>query len=190
MQWQALEIFWIGISDNIEATKEAWRNSDGDVTAKSPWELKGGHGEGNSRVDMDHGNSRVASNHESLNHEVGNTSLRVHLPSAKDTHVSEGQLKEEKGIPGRGEVESLSTNSQPPAKPTPTVYELVDMQAEKREAAAAAVDADLLALPVYVALLGWPELESHLGEAAAAELNARGSGAKLILARFAERTGS
>jgi hypothetical protein len=50
------------------------------------------------------------------------------------------------------------------------------------------VEADLSRHPsVYSALLKWSELEAHLGDAAAAELNARGSGAELVLARFAER---
>ncbi len=96
--------------------------------------------------------------------------------------------EEEKGIQERGEVESASTNSQPPAEPN--VYTFININAEKTEAAATAVEADLSRHSLYGALLGWPELEAHLSDAATAEISEKGSGARLVLARFAERKAS
>jgi hypothetical protein len=55
----------------------------------------------------------------------------------------------EEGIQ-RGEVEGLSTNLQPPAEPN--VYTFININAEKTEVAAAAVEAELLRHPLYGAL--------------------------------------
>jgi hypothetical protein len=112
VQWQALELFWIGITDNIEATKEDWRN--GDVT-EPPCTLKGMHGDAHSRGSTVHAHSRGCSNHESLNHEVGNTSLRVR--SDERTIIEDPKGKEE-GIQGE-QVEGHSPNPPLPL-PSPT----------------------------------------------------------------------
>jgi hypothetical protein len=107
VQWQALELHWIAIIENIEATKEAWR--DESVT-EPPCHIKGVHGHVTSRGDTVRAPSRVCSNHESLNHEDGNTSLRV--PSNEATHA-EGQIRENEEGKQEQRVESASTNSQP-----------------------------------------------------------------------------
>jgi hypothetical protein len=181
-----MEVDWIGVQVCIEDEKNALRDESMSEHVATMGH-QGGTRKGTSRGDMDRVPSRGDTNHEYINHEEEPRHEMVRSPSVTVTGMtsdfSEGQLKE-KGIQERGEVESLSTNSQPPAEPN--VYKLLNLNAEKLEAAAAAVEADLSALPIYLALLGWPELEFHLGEAAAAELNARGSGAKLILTRFVE----
>jgi DNA-binding transcriptional MocR family regulator len=103
--------------------------------------------------------------------------------SGESTYVSSFP-KEKEGIQGKP-VEGLPTNYQRPAEPD--VYTLINLNVERTEEAAASVDADLSRHRNYQALLGWPELESHLSDAAAAELREKGSGARLILARYAER---
>jgi hypothetical protein len=68
------------------------------------------------------------------------------------------------------------------------MYTLLNIDAEERAAAEAAVEEDLCRYgELYQRLLGWPELQFHLGDAVAAERRNKGSGAKLILARFIEK---
>ena len=67
-------------------------------------------------------------------------------------------------------------------------HTLIEMDAEETAAAEALVEEDLRRHgELYQRLLGWPELEFHLGDAVAAERRNKGSGAKLILARFIEK---
>jgi hypothetical protein len=124
----------------------------------------------------------------------GGKTLEIEPWNKNPSHISASSsdgayvvlLREEEGLQGEL-VERLSTNSQPHAEPN--VYTFININAEKTEAAAAAVDADLSRHSLYAAL-GWPELEAHLSDAATAEISEKGSGARLVLARFAERKAS
>jgi hypothetical protein len=127
-------------------------------------------------------------------HEGNPCPERVSPDGATDTGC---QKEDEEGLQ-REPVERPSTNSNLPAEPKvrealkvvggTEVYTLLRVDAEERTAAEAAVEEDLRRHgELYQRLLGWPELEFHLGDAVAAERRNKGSGAKLILARFAER---
>jgi len=127
-------------------------------------------------------------------HEGNPCPERVSPNGATDTGC---QIEDEEGLQ-REPVERPSTNSNLPAQPKvrealkvvggTVVYTLLQVDAEKRTAAEAAVEEDLRRHgELYQRLLGWPELEFHLGDAVAAERRNKGSGAKLILARFIEK---
>ena len=173
-QWNLFELHFIGVAHDIATQKESWalascyQTASENVPVSHQGAARGGH----------HGavhESQIGISKDEPQHEM------VRPPLVADTGI---YLNEKEGIQ-REEVEGLSTNPNLPAEPN--VYTLINLDAEKRGAAAAAIDADLSRHPKFQTLLGWPELESHLGDAASAELHERGSGAKLVLARFAER---
>jgi DNA-binding transcriptional MocR family regulator len=171
-QWNLLEGFWKGVTSDIEEQKASYR-------------MKG-------RYDVPHEGAVREPHHGAVhNLKVITSKTEPHperaQPSA-DAPPIEGQIRGKEEGNQEERVESFSTNSQPPAEPN--VYTFININAEKTEAAATAVEADLLRHPLYGALLGWPDLEAHLSEASAAELSERGSGAKLVLARFAKRKAS
>jgi DNA-binding Lrp family transcriptional regulator len=109
-----------------------------------------------------------------------------------------GSKKEnEEGIQGEP-VERPSPNANPRVEPNvrerlkvvggTDLYSFLNSDAEDTASAEAAVEEDLRRHgEMYQRVLGWHELESNLAEAAASERREKGSGAKLILARFAER---
>lgn len=109
----------------------------------------------------------------------------------------ECKKENEEGIQ-REPVERPSTNGDPRAEPNvrellkvvggTDLCSLLNMDVEDPACAEAAVEEDLGRHgEMYQPVLGWHELESNLAEAAASERREKGSGAKLILARFAER---
>ena len=112
--------------------------------------------------------------------------------------TSVGCKKEnEEGIQGEP-LERPSPNVNPRVEPNvrerlkvvggTDLYSLLNSDAEDTASAEAAVEEDLRRHgEMYQRVLGWHELESKLAEAAASERREKGSGAKLILARFAER---
>jgi hypothetical protein len=175
-QWALFEMFWVAIADDIETQKATSRGRDGISTCSN----KGQHACSNKEQ---HDVLQHVAKHESQNETSKDETHPKRVPSGEVTLVG---CKKENEEGSQGEpVESLSTNSQPSAERN--VYTLINLNAEKLETAAARVDTDLSRHPLYAALLGWPELEAHLPEAASAELRENGSGAKLVLARFAER---
>jgi hypothetical protein len=170
-QWDLLESFWVGVTSDIEEQKASTVIKGTDASV-----IKG------TDDDCHHGdrhNLKV----ETLKKESHPERVQ---PSADTPPIISPRENEEGNQEGK--VESASTNPQPPAKPN--VYSFININEKKTEDAAASVEADLSRHSLYGSLLGWPEVEAHLSDASAAELSEKGSGAKLVLARFAERKAS
>jgi hypothetical protein len=115
VQWQHLEVDWIGIQVCIDEAKQEHRDANRYSRQDSTVGTQGGTRKGNSRVPMDRGNSRGDTNHELYNHEEEPRPERV--PSDEGTPVLVNQKENEEAF-SKEEVESASTNSQPPETPS------------------------------------------------------------------------
>src|SRR5262249_36222840 len=107
IQWNAFELFWVGIAGDIESQKAVWRGE-----AEPCMGTQGFPREGNSRVRTDGGTAGVLTKHEDRTSKDEPHPERVRPPSVADTNVI--FLNEKEGIQG-GEAEGLSTNSDLPA---------------------------------------------------------------------------
>jgi hypothetical protein len=142
-QWALCEMFWVAIAEDIETQKAASRGRDG----ISPCSNNGQHACSNKGQ---HDVLQHAATHESQNGTSKNEYHPERVPSDEVTLVG-CKKQNEKGNQGEP-VESLSTNSQPRAEHN--VYALINLNAEKLETAAAAVDTDLSRHPLYSAYWG------------------------------------
>ena len=165
VEWNALELHWIAVIEAIERTKETWRIES---ASESPCTIKGVHGHAPSRGDTDHAPSRVCSNHEYINHEEGNTSLREH---SNECPSVESRIREKReGIQEEPFTDASSSSS----------------DSERMEAAAhLRLERDLrhgLSDGDYSAVVHWLPFPGEVyGAAIAAEIEAPHTGAVFIL---------
>jgi hypothetical protein len=115
-QWDLFESFYVAVSEDIAAQKEFLRDNARGASR--------GTTRGASRGTTDEVHHAAPHNLKDITSKEEPHPERVLLPSAKGTPVSEGQLRGKEEGQQRGEVESLSTNSQPPAETN--VYKLLN----------------------------------------------------------------
>ncbi len=91
VQWQAFELFWIGLDEDIKAQKEALRDGE-------PCQLKGQHGHAKSRVSTAMLNAGLSTKHKEGTVKTEHHPERAHPPSAADA-MNDSQ-EEKEGLQG------------------------------------------------------------------------------------------